>query len=91
MSKICEEADGAVDYAQKAVYFASRPNFHKMYAEMAEDELKHARYLMEIGKTMINEEETSGDISKAWLRCVKHVNDQIVAVSLLLKDEAGAT
>ena len=90
MSHICEEADGAVDYAQKAVTFSSRPNIHKMYAEMANDEIKHAKYLIKIGKIMMEEEKSSDMISKMWLKCIKYVKDQETAVSLLL-DEAGTT
>jgi len=89
MRSICDEADGALDYAQKSVRFSStRPEFGKMYREMALDELKHARYLREIGQTMMNEEKNpSYETEKSWLRCIRHLVEQETAVTMLLEDK----
>lgn len=87
---MCEEADGAVEYAQKVSLFSDKPKIKAMYSEMAHDEIKHAEYLYEIGKTMIS--ENSSDMSKdawrSWERAIKHLADVKHTVSLLL-DEAG--
>lgn len=43
---ICEECDGAMEYATKYVeYKKPKTEWASRYKEMAEDELKHAEYL----------------------------------------------
>lgn len=89
MRSVCEEADGALEYAQKSVKFSStRPEFSTMYAEMAWDELKHAKYLREIGQTMMNEEQTpTSEAERYWMKCIRHLVDQEVLVAKLLDSD----
>lgn len=48
---ICDEVHGACHYAKKSiVYRNEHPVWSKYYAEMAETELIHAKYLIEMGE-----------------------------------------
>ena len=80
-----EEADGAVDYAEKSILFAAaRPDVDAMYSEMAHDELKHAGYLRKIGETMLSENDTSDELMKYWSKAVRHLSEQESTVKMLL-------
>lgn len=83
---IADEADSALDYAQKSIKFSkTRPEFSRMYKEMALDELKHAGYLREIGQAMISEEKSvSPELERNWTRCIKHLVEQETTVMMLL-------
>jgi rubrerythrin len=86
---MADEADGAVEYAEKSVMFAStRPEVSKMYAEMAHDELKHAGYLKKIGETMLseNKDTTSSSTMSCWTKGVVYLNQKENEVKALLGD-----
>ena len=43
IESLCEELDGAVEYAEYyIIYKTARPQWARMYKEMAESELQHA-------------------------------------------------
>lgn len=84
---MADEADGAVEYAEKSVMFAStRPEVSRMYAEMAHDELKHAGYLKKIGETMLAENGDKADTStmNCWTKGVVYLNQKTNEVHALL-------
>ena len=69
-----EEAESALDYAEKSIIFAgSRPEVAHMYEEMAKDEMKHAGYLRKIGEVMLSENETSKQSFRCWTRGIANV------------------
>lgn len=88
---MADEADGAVEYAEKSVMFASsRPDVSRMYAEMAHDELKHAGYLKKIGELMLSENQDSVESStmSCWTKGVVYLNQKTNEVHALLGDSS---
>lgn len=86
---MADEADGAVEYAEKSVMFAaSRPDVSRMYAEMAHDELKHAGYLKKIGETMFteNKDRIESSTMSCWTKGVIYLNQKTNEVHALLGD-----
>lgn len=93
VNHIADEADGAVEYAEKSVMFAhTYPDISRMYAEMAHDELKHAGYLKKIGETMLseNKDTTSSSTMSCWTKGVVYLNQKENEVKALLADHSPA-
>lgn len=83
---IREEVHDAMDYAEKYVIFKNtRPQFARMYHEMAENELTHSEYLRQIGQTMMDEYayKPNEDVDN-WNSCVKMMAEQSAIVRLML-------
>ena len=83
---IKEELEGAEMYAEKyIIYKTSKPEWSRMYAEMATDELDHAESLHEMGdewmKTLsyIPEED-----KEYWEHCGAKLAERTAQVKLLL-------
>lgn len=83
---IDEELDGAKEYAERYLeYKQSKPQWSKMCAEMASDELKHAEYIREIGQQTIDGLSwVPEDTSDAWNSCVRHFGERSALVRLML-------
>ena len=86
IENVREEVRDAMDYAEKYVIFKNtRPQFAKMYHDMAENELTHAENLRMIGQTMMNEFSyvPEADVED-WTNCGKYVAEQSAIVRLML-------
>lgn len=59
---IDEELEGAKEYAEKAIYwkYEGKAERYKFYAEMANDELKHTRYLHDMATEDVNKLKDQG-------------------------------
>ena len=86
IEQVKEEVQDAMHYAERYVMFKNtRPQFARMYHEMAENELMHSDYLCTIGQTMIDEfAYTPEDDLDAWDAMVAHTAEQKAIVKLML-------
>lgn len=85
MNSIREEVDSAMDYAEKSAMFKNKkPDFSRMYHEMAMDELKHAEYLKNIGQIMMDETTTSETCQKAWMRTISDMASKTATIKMML-------
>lgn len=83
---IKDEVCGAMEYAQKYIeYKSTHPQWAKMYSEMANAELNHAKYLHVIGAEHISSLSWVPEEDKeAWDKCTKRVTEKIVLIKLML-------
>jgi hypothetical protein len=81
-----DELEGAYKYAEKYIYYAnSNPEWAKMYAEMAKQELHHADMLHKIYQDAFNDMRWVSDEDKdAWEKCVNHKAEVTALVELML-------
>ena len=81
-----EELDGAATYAEK--YFLNKgwsTDWAKKYSTMANDELRHAEYMKQIGEEHIKMLGNLPDEDvEAWECCIKHYTEKYAAIMLLL-------
>ena len=55
IESLCEELDGAVEYAEYyIIYKTARPQWARMYKEMAESELQHADHIRTMAQEFID-------------------------------------
>lgn len=86
INHIKEELCGACEYAEKyIIYKNTKPEWSKMFSQMAEDELDHANALYEMG------DEWASTISyvpeedkEAWEKCKAKMAEKVAEVRLLL-------
>lgn len=91
--QICDEFDGAKDYAKKAIENKIiYPEWSKTFLTMAENELEHAKNLYDIcGKyyqkitASYNPENIPSNISNQWSCISATYAENYTTVSLLLK------
>lgn len=83
---IKEEIHGAMSYAERYLeYKASKPDWAKRFAEMAQQELVHADYLGQIGQEKISALPwMSEDDKDAWEHCNSRVAEKTAVVKLML-------
>lgn len=83
---VTEELDGAMEYAE--MYLSNKRNnstWSKMYSEMANAELTHAKYLINMGDeyisglTWVPEED-----DEAWSKCTAKAYERIAFIQLML-------
>lgn len=87
---IKEELAGAKDYAEKSVYYKSQGNATraKYYNEMANDELKHSKYIHDMAVEEINKlnevYKPTSEMSKMWEDAHAEYVDQFAWVKQML-------
>lgn len=81
-----EELNGAETYAEKYIYYAnSKPEWAKMYAEMAKQELHHADMLHKIYQEAFDDMRWVSDEDRdMWEQCVNHKAEVTALVELML-------
>ena len=81
-----EELDGAQKYAEKYIYFANtKPEWAKMYSEMARQELKHADMLHTIYQQAFDDMRwVSDEDREMWEKCIDHKAEVTALVELML-------
>jgi hypothetical protein len=83
---IDEELDGAKEYAERYLeYKSSKPQWSKMCAEMASDELKHSEYIKEIATQTMNDLPwVPAETKDRWDTCMRHYGERVAMVRLML-------
>ena len=90
IEEICEELDGAFEYAEKYFKCKARGNLGhaNKFKEMAHDELKHANILHELYTEDIEELNKvytlTEEEEKAWENCIKHFAEKVAMVRHIL-------
>ena len=81
-----DELEGAQKYAEKYIYYAnSNPAWARTYAEMARQEVEHAKNLHKMYQEAIDDMRwISDDDLDAWEQCVAHMADTVALVELML-------
>lgn len=87
---IMDELDGAKEYAEKYIEkksYGDSMNASKFH-EMAEDELKHARYMYEMGASRMAAIKKVHDLSaedeELWSHIVKRYNECTTFVKMMI-------
>ena len=83
---LSEELEGAKKYAEKYIYYAnSNPVWARTYAEMARQEVEHAKNLHKMYQEAIDDMRwVSDDDLDAWEECVDKMADTVAMVELML-------
>ena len=83
---IKDELCGACNYAEKyIIYKNSKPEWSRLYAEMASDELEHALTLHKMYDEWIKSlSYVKEEDSEAWEHCGAKVAEKVAEVRLLL-------
>lgn len=86
MEMIHDEMCGAKEYALKYVeYKNSKPNWARMYDEMAEAELKHADYLSQMAQEYFDDLAWKSEDSKIeWEHCKNKMTEKTALVKMIL-------
>lgn len=86
LDKIKDELDGAMDYAEKYIsYKTDKPQWSRMYGEMATDELKHAEYAKSIAQQYIDGLAWAPEeVMDQWNHCVAHYGEKVALIKLML-------
>ena len=86
MKHIKEELEGAECYAEKyVIYKNTKPEWSRLFAEMATDEMEHATSLHKMGdEWMQNLSYIPEDDREAWEHCGAHVAETVAEVRMLL-------
>lgn len=88
IADIKEETYGALAYAEN--YLNNKiikPEFAKMYNEMAHQEINHARYLTTIGQAHIDSLSFVPEKDKtAWEKCRARTEEHIALAKLMLQN-----
>ena len=81
-----DELHGAQKYAEKYVYYAnSNPQWARTYADMARQEVDHAKHLHKMYQEAIDDMRWVPDADlDAWEECVAKMADTIALVELML-------
>ena len=81
-----DELDGAKKYAEKYIYFAnSKPEWARMYADMARQELHHAEMLHTIYQEAFDDMRWVSDAdTEMWEKCVNHLAETKALVEMML-------
>ena len=81
-----DEAKGAQRYAEKYIFYAdSKPEWAKIYAEMARQEVTHAKNLYKMYQESVNEMRWVPENSlKDWEHCVAEMSETVALVELML-------
>lgn len=81
-----DEAIGAKHYAEKYIFYVnSKPEWAKMYAEMARQEASHARNLHRMFQESVDEMRWVPDETKEeWEHCVAQMTETLALVELML-------
>ena len=81
-----DEAHGAQKYAEKYIFYAdSKPEWAKIYAEMAKQEAQHARNLHKIYQESVDEMRwIPEDAKQEWEHCVNKTMETLALVELML-------
>lgn len=82
IDNICEELEGALSYAEYYIIFKnSKPQWSKMYKEMAQAEISHSNYLITMTQEFIDElvwtDEVDLECWKATLNKSAEVENQV--------------
>ena len=83
---IQDEVKGAQKYAEKYIFYVdSKPEWAKMYAEMARQEAGHARWLHKMYQESVDEMRwIPEDAKEEWERCVAKMTETLALVDLML-------
>ena len=90
IERLKEEVDGAKEYAEKYIECKSRGNISRAsrYKEMAEDELKHAGFIRDMGMSDIEELRKIYKMTDSEEELIehshKHINEQMAIVRYML-------
>ena len=86
LGNIKDEVKGAMMYAESYVmHKTTHPDFARMYAEMANQELNHADYLTTIYKAQIDSfAYVPEDDKDMWDDCLKKVAEKSAIIKLML-------
>lgn len=82
---IKDELDGAKEYAEKVVEY--KPQLAKMYQEMAQAELNHAKYLVDMGNqcyAQITEIYAPQELEDEWNKILKRYTERTALARHLL-------
>lgn len=81
-----DELEGAQKYAEKYIYYAnSKPEWAKMYSEMAKQELHHADMLHKIYQEAYDDMRwVSEEDAEMWEKCIDHKAEVTALVELML-------
>lgn len=81
-----DELEGAQKYAEKYIYYAnSKPEWAKMYSEMAKQELHHADMLHKIYQEAYDDMRwVSEEDAEMWEKCIDHKAEVAALVELML-------
>lgn len=83
---IVDELDGAMEYAE--MYISNKrtnPSWSKMYSEMANAELTHAKFLINMGDDYISGLSwVPEDDDEAWSKCTAKAYEKIAFIQLML-------
>lgn len=83
---IDDELNSAKEYAERYLeYKTSKPQWAKMCADMASDELKHADYIREIAQQTADGLSWMPDATKdKWSWCIGHMGERVALVKMML-------
>lgn len=86
MCHIKDEADGAKKYAEKYIFYVnSKPEWAKLYSEMARQEAQHARNLHKMYQDSVDEMRWVPEESlEEWEHCVAKMSETLALVELML-------
>lgn len=88
MDSIKDELCSARDYAESYVYYKNmKPQWSKMYHDMAMQELQHASNLKEMGMEEYEELDSvylSQEDKECWEKCIKKYTDKVAIVKVML-------
>lgn len=85
-----DEINGAKEYAEKYVYNKAQesPNRARLYLEMAQDELKHAKYTHDIAVEEINKlkevYKPTNEMMELWERTHKEYVEKVAWIKVIL-------
>lgn len=81
-----DEAIGAKHYAEKYIFYVnSKPEWAKIYAEMARQEAQHARNLHKMFQESVDEMRwVPEDAKQEWEHCVNKTMETLALVELML-------
>lgn len=84
---ICDELHDACKYAKKSViYRTEHPTWAKHYAEMAETELVHAKYLIEMGEEFATNLSWKSQKDKdEWMKVKEKYAEKSSLVKMMLQ------
>lgn len=83
---IMDEVCGAIDYAEKyLLYQNTHPEWSKLYAKMAQEELDHADNLHTMYQEKIDQINWMPEEAKEeWEKCVRKASEKSAMVKLML-------
>lgn len=86
MCHIKDEADGAKKYAEKYIFYAdTKPEWARMYADMARQEMQHAKNLHKMYQESVDEMRWVPEKSlEDWEHCVAEMSEILALVDLML-------